>query len=203
MHLEVLVEEPSAEVALSNLLPRLMPADSTFRLHVYNGKQDLLRRLPNRLLGYSRYLPEDWRVIVLVDRDADDCHELKQRLDRAATQAGLTPRTQTRGAARFHVLNRIAIEELEAWFFGDVVALRAAYPRVAESLDRKQAYRDPDAIRGGTKERLARVLGYGRDTYPEIAVARAVSEHMVPERNRSHSFQVFAAGIAALVAGDA
>ncbi|MGD9494871.1 MAG: hypothetical protein AB7Y46_01045, partial [Armatimonadota bacterium] len=63
--------------------------------------------------------------------------------------------------------------------------------------------RDPDAIRGGTKEKLARVLGYSPGTYPEIAVARVVSEHMVPERNRSHSFQVFASGIAALVASDA
>ncbi len=203
MHLEVLVEEPSAEVALSNLLPRLMPAGSTFRLHVYNGKQDLLRRLPNRLRGYRGYLPADWHVVVLVDRDNDDCHELKQHLDRAATDAKLTPKSQAQASARFHVLNRIAVEELEAWFFGDIAALRTAYPRVPESLDRKQPYRDPDAIKGGTKERLARVLGFGRDTYPEIAVARAVSKHMVPERNRSRSFQIFASGIAALVRDDA
>lgn len=203
MHLEVLVEEPSAEAALTNVLPKLLPPNAEFVIHVFRGRGDLLRKLPARLAGYRRWLPSDWHVVVLTDRDASDCLSLKCELDDAAVWAGLVPRSHAPAGARFHVLNRIAIEELEAWFFGDVVALRAAYPRVPESLDRRKAYRDPDAIRGGTKERLARVLGYGRDTYPEIAVARAVSEHMVPERNRSHSFQVFAAGIAALVAGDA
>lgn len=50
----------------------------------------------------------------------------------------------------FQVLNRLAIEELEAWFFGDVAALHSAYPRVPSTLGRRSRYRDPDAIRGGT-----------------------------------------------------
>ena len=54
----------------------------------------------------------------------------------------------------FQVVNRLAIEELEAWFFGDVEALHAAYCRVSINLQDQARYRDPDAIRGGTYEAL-------------------------------------------------
>lgn len=201
MHLEVFVEERSAEAALSNLLPHLMREDWTSLVHSFRGKHDLLVKLPDRLRGYSHWSHPDWRVIVLVDRDADDCRDLKARLDAIAADAGLVPKARAMGG-RFHVLNRLAIEELEAWFFGDVDALRAAYPSVPETLASREPYRDPDAIRGGTWEALARLLGYSRETYPKIAVARKVSRHMVPSRNRSHSFHVFAEGIAELAADD-
>ncbi|NLO05209.1 MAG: DUF4276 family protein [candidate division WS1 bacterium] len=202
MHIEIITEEPSAEAALMNLLRRMLPAEASFAIRPFRNKDELLGRLPQRLRGYAHWLPEDWRVVVLVDRDADDCHQLKARLDVMAADAGLTPKARAMGG-QFDVLNRIAIEELEAWFFGDVSALRAAYSHVPETLAEKAPYRDPDAIRGGTWEALAHVLGCSRETYPKIAVAREVSRHMDPERNRSRSFQAFRAGIADLVAGDA
>lgn len=189
-----MVEERSTEEALDNLLPRIIGGRCTARIHSFNGKPDLLRKLPDRLRGYRYYLPDDWLIVVLVDLDADDCHELKARLDVIAADAGLVPKGRAMNG-RFQVLNRIAIEELEAWFFGDVDALCAAYPQVPETLAEKAPYRDPDAIRGGTSEVLARVLGYSRRTYRKIEVARAISRHMNPERNRSHSFQVFASGL--------
>jgi len=37
---------------------------------------------------YSRGLPEDWRVVVVVDRDDDRCLELKQVLESRAAAAG-------------------------------------------------------------------------------------------------------------------
>jgi hypothetical protein len=52
----------------------------------------------------------------------------------------------------------LAIEELEAWFFGDMDAVRALYPRVPETLEQRAGFRDPDAIRGGTWEALERIL---------------------------------------------
>ncbi len=202
MHVEFITEEPSAVEALQNLLPRMLPAGASFAIRSFRDKDELLGRLPSRLRGYVHWLSADWHIVVLVDRDNDDCQELKARLDVIAADAGLLPKARAMGD-RFHVLNRIAIEELEAWFFGDVEALRAAYPAVPETLAERASYRDPDAIRGGTWEALARVLGYSRATFPKIAVARAVSAHMDPERNRSRSFQVFRSGIADLVAGDA
>lgn len=45
-HLEVLVEEPSMEAFLGALLPRLLPADRSFLLHPFQGKTDLLGKLP-------------------------------------------------------------------------------------------------------------------------------------------------------------
>lgn len=90
------------------------------------------------------------------------------------------------------MINRIAIEELEAWFFGDVSALHTAYPRVPETLDQKAIYRDPDAISGGTWEHLEHIL---KDDHPngleKIRAATEISTHMDPDRNRSRSFQVF------------
>jgi hypothetical protein len=89
---------------------------------------------------------------------------------------------------------RVAVEELEAWFFGDMDAVRAAYPRVPPTLERGAGYRDPDAIRGGTEEALQRVLqkaGYFAGGLRKIEAAGAIAKHMDPRRNSSRSFQVF------------
>ena len=97
----------------------------------------------------------------------------------------------------------VLVEELEAWFFGDVEALRAAYPRVPASLARRAPYRDPDGIAGGTWEALYRVLkraGYYQTSFPKTEVARNVSVHMDPSRNNTHSFRAFREGVEALVA---
>lgn len=200
VHLEVLVEEQSAEKALKALLPKLGVTD--FHIHSFQGKQDLLRKLPERLAGYSKSLPTDSRVVVILDRDRDDCAELKGRLQTVAVQAGMTPKSQE-APDHFRVLNRVVVNELEAWFLGDVEAVRAAYPRVPSTLASKARYRDPDAIRGGASEALERVLqraGYYTAGLPKIEAAERISAHMDPDRNRSHSFQVFCSGVRALLA---
>ncbi|MEQ9372745.1 MAG: hypothetical protein RIG63_27555 [Coleofasciculus chthonoplastes F3-SA18-01] len=79
-HLEVLVEEYSAKVALDNLLPKILPSDVEFELHSFQGKSDLLKKLPQRLKGYRSWLPDDWRIVVLCDRDNDDYQDLKKAL---------------------------------------------------------------------------------------------------------------------------
>jgi hypothetical protein len=89
---------------------------------------------------------------------------------------------------------RLAIEELEAWYFGDWDAVRAAYPRVPDTIPNQANYRDPDAIAGGTWEAFERVLkraGYFQTGLRKIEAARAISEHWQLEGNRSHSFRVF------------
>lgn len=193
MRLEVLVEESSAEAALINLIPRIVPKVD-FDIHVHQGKADLLDKLPGRLRGYKHWLPKDWRIVVLIDEDRQACAELKEQLEGAARLAKLRTRTAARRGQAYQVVNRLAVEELEAWFFGDVPALVAAYPRVSPNLGSQQRYRDPDAIAGGTWETLERVLqraGYYAGGLPKIEVAGRVSEHMDPSRNRSKSFQVF------------
>jgi len=73
-HLEFLVEEPSLEAFLRVALPRMIPSSCSFNIHAYQGKPDLLRKLHQRLRGYRRWIPPSYRIVVLVDRDDQNCH---------------------------------------------------------------------------------------------------------------------------------
>lgn len=188
-HVELLVEEPSMEAALRLLLPKVV-GDLSFEVYPHQGKGDLLGRLPERLRGYASWIPKSWRIVVVVDRDDDDCEKLKAQLEKMAADAGLATRTAAEKKACV-VVNRIAIEELEAWYFGDWEAVRTMYPRVPQTISAKAKYRAPDAIKGGTWEAFERLLqsaGYFAGGLAKIEAARAVAEHMVPSRNRSPSF---------------
>jgi hypothetical protein len=200
--LEVLVEEPSAARALNILLPRMVP-EAVFEIREFSGKAALLKALPTRLAGYAARMKwEQLKVAVLVDRDDDDCLMLKERLQDLAAKAGLT--TPATGGVDFQVLNRIVVEELEAWFFGDVEALNRAFPKVPSSLGKQARYRDPDAIKGGTWEALEAVLvkhGYHRSGLRKMQAATEIAQHMNVESNRSKSFQVFRDGVRCLVNG--
>jgi Domain of unknown function (DUF4276) len=190
-HLEILVEELSMAEALRLLVPQIIGEQDTYEVYPHQGKSDLLGKLGDRLRAYTR-MKTTWpelRIVVVVDRDNNDCRELKRVLTDACV------------AAKCEALCRIAIEELEAWFFGDADALRAAYPSVPATLSQKAKYRDPDAIAGGTWEALERVLkraGYYPTGMPKTEVAQRVAEYMVPGANRSRSFQVFRDGLTAL-----
>jgi hypothetical protein len=191
-HLELLVEEPSMEAFLRVLLPQLLPRDRTFAIHSFRGKPDLRQKLHARLRGYSRWLPEDWRIVVIVDRDEDDCLALKGELAAAAADAGMRSRSAVPGRP-WQVANRIVVPELEAWFFGDWDAVREAYPRVSASTPEQSRYRDPDSITH-TWEAFERILKrhrYFATGLRKREAARAVAAKLVPNRNRSHSFQVF------------
>ena len=155
-HVEVLVEEPSMEAALRELLPKIL-MELSFQIYPSQGKVDLLQHLPDRLRGYAGWLPKNWRVVVVVDRDDDDCLKLKGNLEQMARAAGLMTRARASGKPS-SVINRLAIEELEAWYFGDWDAVKAAYPRVSVKIPQQAKYREPDAIAGGTWETFERIL---------------------------------------------
>lgn len=158
MHFEFLVEEASLESALTQILPKFLPSTVTFKIHGFRGKTDLLAKLPNRLNGYQAWLPPDWKIVILIDEDREDCLKSKQQLEIMAISAGLITKSSCKKDKSFQVLNRIVVEELEAWFFGDVDAICQAYPKVSTNLANQEPYRDPDAIKGGTWEALERVL---------------------------------------------
>jgi hypothetical protein len=189
-HLELLVEEPSMEAFLRAFLPRLLPQDRTFEVHAFEGKGDLMGKLEARLRGYAAWLPADWRILVVVDRDDEDCLGLKQRLEATAQRAGLCSRSRA-GGLPWQLVNRIAIEELEAWYFGDWSAVRAAYPRLPSTIPNQQRYRDPDAIAGGTWEAFERIMqrhGYFKGGLRKIEAARLLGGELEAGRNRSASF---------------
>jgi len=189
VHLEFLVEEQSAEVALRILVPKIVGQTITFDLHPFQGKLDLMRRLPARLRAYARWVQTTWiqsggtGVVVLIDEDRQDCKRLKAELEDAATVVGLPTKSSVEAGTPFVVLNRVVVEELEAWFLGDCDAIRAAYPRVPGSIERRAAYRQPDEIRGGTWEALERLLrdaGYYKGGLPKVEVAQLITPHMDP-----------------------
>ena len=197
-HLEVLTEELSMEAFLETLLPNLLPVGATFAIHSFGGKQALLKNLRNRLRGYSRWLSNGYRIVVVIDRDAGDCLELKTRLESIARRSGLVTRSRTEGG-HWQIVNRIAVEELEAWYFGDWPAVCEAYPRTSRNIPGKGPYRDPDAIRGGTWEAFERIMqrhGYFEAGLRKVEAARAVARFMNPMRNSSDSFAKFRDAVA-------
>jgi hypothetical protein len=192
-HLEFLVEEPSMEMFLMQLLPRLLRDRATFTIHSHQGKNDLIEKLGPRLRGYAKWLPDIVRIVVVVDRDDIDCITLKNRMEQDAAGAGLLTRTASRGTC-WQVVNRIAIEELEAWFFGEWVGVRSAYPRVSSAIPRQAAYRASDSIAGGTWEALERLLknaGYFSRGLRKIEAAVAIGKYFDHARALSPSFLAF------------
>ena len=197
-HLEVLVEEPSMEAFLRVLLPRLLPQDRSFEVHAFQGKTDLLSKLEGRLRGYAAWIPDDWRILVVVDRDDEDCRQLKRRMESAAHRVRLRSRSVAKDG-RWQLVNRIAVEELEAWYFGDWAAVTAAYSRVSSTVPRRAGFRDPDSIAGGTWEAFERVMqrhGYFGGGLPKIEAARTIGAHVDPDRSTSSSFRALRAVIA-------
>ncbi|WP_289018802.1 DUF4276 family protein [Desulfobacter postgatei] len=136
MHIEVLVEDSSGEKLLQVLLPQLIGPQGnphTWRLHAYKGigripsglvtkadpaKRILLDQLPKLMRGYGK-TPGIDAVVIVLDADKRECSEFLSDLKTAAAACNPTPNT----------LFRLAIEEIEAWYFGDRDALLKAYPR--------------------------------------------------------------------------
>ncbi len=201
--LVVFVEEYSMEAALGILLPKML-GDMEFQIIRFQCKDDLLKNLPRRLRGYRHWLPQDWSILVLVDRDADDCAELKRQLEDHARAAGFQTKTMSASGQHFEVTNRIVIEELESWYFGDWSAVQSAYPRVNSRIPQQAPYRNPDDIKGGTCEALERILvraGYFSTGLRKVECAREIAQCMDLQQNRSHSFNVFSKAIQTILAG--
>ena len=201
-HLEFFLEEPSAEVALTNIVPKIVGPNLTCAFHPFQGKRDLLTNLPNRLRALHSWIPAEWGLVVLVDQDQENCVDLKGQLEAIAQAARFDTKTSRQSRAPYKLLNRVVVEELEAWLFGDVPALVQAYPGVPLTLDKKAPFRNPDAIRGGTWEALERVLqkaGHHKGGLQKYKAAADISSRMSPDQNRSGSFCVFRDGLRALV----
>ncbi len=191
-HIEILVEEPSMEAFLLQVLPKIVGSETSFKIHAHQGKADLLTKLQARLRGYAKWLPDHYRVIVLVDRDDEDCLLLKKKLETAASAAHLP--TRAVNPISWRAANRIVVEELEAWFFGAWDAVRLTYPRLPASIPNQAQYRDCDAVAGGTWEAFERVLqkaGYFSGGLRKVEVATAIGKVFNPDNCISTSFNHF------------
>jgi hypothetical protein len=176
-----LLEEPSMKHLLAGLLPRLMPGwveGEHFLCVPHEGKSDLDRSVPRKLAAWQ--VPGD-RFVVLRDNDAAACEEVKARLVKLCADSG-----------RPDTLVRLACQELEAWYLGDLEALAAAYdePKLCGPAMRKR-FVDPDAWQKPSVE-VQRVL-------PQFQKGQGARRMGIALRgadeSRSRSFQVFVAGV--------
>lgn len=180
--LEILVEEPSMQVFLRGLLPRLLPEgfalDVNCFIRPHSGKSDLQRRLPATVSAYRNY-PQEVILIVVQDQDASDCVQLKNKLVdliRASNPA-------------LHFLVRIACRELENWYLGDLEAVEKVYPESRSSkLQKKAKFRDPDLLNGAEEMKNL------SSRFSKTACAREIAPHLRIESNRSKSFWHFISG---------
>lgn len=144
MHFEILVEDRSGKKALDILIPKIIGDNHTFNVHSYKGvgripknlgvkgdasKRILLDQLPRLLRGYGTTFasyPQGYPAAVILVCDLDDkClkvfrQELFNILDTC------NPKPETRFC--------IAVEEGEAWFLGDIPAIKAAYPKAKDAV---------------------------------------------------------------------
>ena len=187
MLLEVLVEDASTEEALKVLTPKVTSRHRFQRISSFHGKQDMLKKLPGWFRGYANW-ELDCNVVVVIDKDREDCKRLKSKIEDKSRDCGLLDKTFGKYPKRLAI--RIAVTELEAWFLGDPVAVNRAFPKVQETDLHIKGSVDkvPDPAK-----RLERVLqrrGYYRTGMPKLQVARLVAEHMDPCKNRSPSFRL-------------
>ena len=168
---------------LEGLLPRLTNHDDIhFQYIIFRGKDDLKRKLSDRLQGWRK--PESV-FVVLVDQDKEDCQKLK---------ATLSEKCQRALSKDFII--RIACRELESWYFGDLTALKKSLGGIPFDRYRNKAkYRNPDDITDPAKE-LDQIT---RGDYQKLSSSRLIGKNLSLDSNRSHSFNVFIEGIRQLV----
>jgi hypothetical protein len=209
MHFEILVEDISGKTALEILVPKIINTEQhTFNIHPYKGaghipknltsncdpkKRILLERLPQLIQGYGKtfasYPPNYYAVLIIICDLDDRClSAFRQQLLNILDSCEPKPKTQF----------CIAIEEGEAWYLGDLAAVKAAYPNV--KLTTLNSYINDDIC--GTWEKLADAVypgGYQKLSklpYPvrgreKTTWAEKISPLMDIDNNQSPSFCYF------------
>lgn len=176
MELVFCLEEPSAKAMLQGIVPRLLP-DIESRFIVFEGKQDLEKRLPIRLRAWQN--PEA-RFLVMRDQDSGNCQQIKQHLVTLCSDAG-----------RPDAIVRIACHELESFYLGDLNAVaKAIGPSKLASQQSKAKYRNPDRLNNAAQE-LKRIA----KNYQKLSGSRALGPMLALEGNHSESYNQLLAGI--------
>ena len=200
MTIHVLVEGPSEHAFLERWAPRLL-GDVPMKIHPHQGKgslpadldarpepsrRGLLDQLPAKLRGFAAALdPVADAVLILVDADDDEPDAFASKITAAAQTI----------APRLRLSVRLAVEEFEAFYLGDLRALERAFPTA--KMSRARAY-VPDSI-CGTWELFGRIVGDGGGN--KVAWAEAMGPRVTtrPEKSRSPSFKAMVAAFMELV----
>jgi len=148
MHFEILVEDISGKTALDILIPKIINPNNTeehkFNIHSYKGigkppknlkpgtdaqKRILLDQLPRIVQGLGKVLakyPSDCPAIIIVVCDLDNKCLSKFRRELLE----LVDKCDSKLKTQFC----IAIEEVEAWYLGDLSAVKTAYPKAKDKV---------------------------------------------------------------------
>lgn len=183
-----LLEERSAKECLKNITDRLLSESGKefcVRFISFDGKSDLDRNLEAKIKNWV--MPETDFVVVR-DQDAGDCVKIKNAL-----------KEKCRKANRPDTLIRIACHELEAFYLGDIDAVRKAFPSCKISAGKKK-FRDPDKL-GSPSDELKNLTD---DEYEKIKGSREIAPYLkLDGSNRSKSFNNLISGIRKLISKDA
>ena len=207
MHFEIFVEDQSGGKALEIIVPKIIGNGHNFRIHSYKGigripenpkhgtgrrNRTLLKNLPITLQAYGKThgygKNSSSAVVVVCDLDDKNCKDFLAELNGILNSCNPKPET------RFC----IAIEEGEAWFLGDIPAIKRAYPKAKNKI-LKQYVNDSIC---GTWELLADAIfpggrkGLSAEDWSAIGAkksewAEKISPHMDVENNKSPSFNHF------------
>ncbi len=212
MHFEILVEGQVELTTLSILMEQILGEYNnphTWKIHKHRGigklpdnptmppnKKDnsLLHNLPSKLRAYGKEGRDNLVVVTLVDLDNRNCIHFKQELIRLLQYCSPKP----------NALFRIAIEEIEAWFLGDLPALKSAYPNAKQAILDKYT-QDAQCC---TWEALAEAIypgglkaleQYGKRSIKilsqKVEWAKKIAPKMNVENNLSPSFCCFRDGL--------
>ncbi|NJM65964.1 MAG: DUF4276 family protein [Acaryochloris sp. RU_4_1] len=207
MHFEILIEDISGKIALEILVPKIIDTKQhTFKIYSYKGagriprdlkaksdpkKRVLLDQLPRLIQGYGKTFTGilNYPAILIVVCDLDDRCLSAFRKDLLDCLDKCNPKPET----YFY----IAIEEGEAWYLGDLEAVKKAYPSAKSAI--LNSYENDsicgtweklaDAIVVGGSVKLSKVVGQiGKE---KANWAHAISPHMNVDKNSSQSFCYF------------
>ena len=178
MNLVFFLEEPSARMMLTGLLPKLFDTEVIPHYVVFEGKSDLEKQIVNKMRGW---LKPDSRFVIIRDQDSGDCTQIKN---------GLLEKCQK--ADKSNVIVRIACRELESWYLGDLAAVETGLDlhNLARHQNRRK-YRDPDSVSNPSAE-LQKLT---KDQYQKVSGSRSIGPHLSLSSNRSHSFGVFVSAL--------
>ncbi|MBI3270934.1 MAG: hypothetical protein HYZ53_18170 [Planctomycetes bacterium] len=149
-------------------------------------RRGLLDLLPATLRAYAdSAASRNDAVLVLVDADDKKCEVLLSKL--LALAESLSPRP--------NLVFRLAIEETEAFYLGDLRALRSAFPNA--DMSKANAY-VPDSI-CDTAELFGQIVGDGGMNKVWWAEEMGPRVTTKPSHSRSPSFRKLHAGIVRLL----
>lgn len=175
--LHIFTEEPSAKKLFDSILPKLLPPDVQFRVYSHQGKQDLEKALKNTLPSISRTYGA--RILVIRDQDSAECIDVKKAI-----------KSKIGNSCTCQFFIRIACRELEAWYLGDLDAIKNAYPRLRpENYSGKADLRNVDEIMNPAEYLLKIIPEYSsRHFLPKIEVSESIAPFLNFENNTSVSF---------------